>query len=281
MGTSHLQLQHDGLTRSATLFTPTNATQPAPLVICFHGGGSHPEGVRQSSRFDEVASSNGFCVLYPGGTDRAGRPAAAKLLWNDGRPWQNGSPSTIDDVGFVRALLDSGQFAYDPSRVYAAGYSNGAQFVFRLAQQLSDRIAAVAAVAGQRGPSELFGIPPRPISIMQFSGVKDRIAPYNGGGPPRFIRPPFVTNLPLAQAAVSEWAHFNGCGPASVRHVGQATEAKYQPAADGTEVIFWTLANGGHTWPGGNSESWVLGPVNRDVLAASEMWRMFSRHRLK
>lgn len=49
-----------------------------------------------------------------------------------------------DDVAFVEALLDdlATVVNVDPKRVYATGISNGGMMCYRLAAELSDRIAA-------------------------------------------------------------------------------------------------------------------------------------------
>ena len=62
----------------------------------------------------------------------------------------------VDDVAFIRALLDDLMRAYqvDAKRVYATGMSNGAIMAYRLASELSDRIAAIAPVAGAVGTED-------------------------------------------------------------------------------------------------------------------------------
>ena len=56
------------------------------------------------------------------------------------------------------------------------------------------------------------------------------------------------------------------------------------PVPDGTEVVLWSLEDGGHTWPGGNlvpaEERLEVGNVNRDISASEEIWKFFQRHRL-
>lgn len=253
------------------LLTQTGQAEDTPLVLVFHGGGSNPEGVRWESRFDDVAAVSGFSVAYLSGTPVDHGPD--HLFWNDGRVLSStGQPLTVDDVDYVEAVLL--EVPHRQGYVYAAGYSNGAQFAYRLAQQLSHRIAAVGCVAGQRGPNEIFPAPPRPVPIIQFSGVRDRIAPYRGGRP---MLEQFVTNLQPAPTVVRQWATHNGLSGVTpvASNIGQAQRLAY-----GDKAILWTLRDGGHTWPGGNAERAFLGPVNHDCLAAQEMARFFASKRV-
>jgi poly(3-hydroxybutyrate) depolymerase len=66
---------------------------------------------------------------------------------NDGREYDRASGS--DDVAFARATIAdvSSQVAIDPTRVFAAGYANGAIFANRLGAEL-DGFAGIAAVCG-------------------------------------------------------------------------------------------------------------------------------------
>jgi polyhydroxybutyrate depolymerase len=248
------------------------------LVMCFHGGGSTPEIVRYESRFDEIAEKYRFRVLYPAGTSREQNLNA--LYWNDGRKYQDGTTSTVDDVAFVEALMGLELVSRDPQRVYAAGYSNGAQFCYYLAQRMP-AIAAFGMVAGHRGPSE-YGTPPgRPINLIQFAGRRDTIAPYYGGVP-RLPNVPLITVLSPVRQTILGWARNGSCRWDGSIQKGKAMKEPYK-AEDGTEVILWTLLDGGHTWPGGKvppAVAGILGPVNRDIIAAEEMARFFLKHPL-
>ncbi len=276
---------HGGRLRFYELHVPPNyrRRQPTPVILVFHGGGGHPGAVRYESGMDRVADQEGFIAVYPAGTPTHPQVADRLLVWNDGRPRQDGSVMAEDDVGFVAAVLEDLKtlFHLDAGRVYAAGYSNGAQFCYRLAQQLSDRIASIAVVAGQRMPNERFGVPPRAIAVMQFSGLKDTIGPYAGGQPS--FEAAFQTDLRPVEETIAAWAAFDACADRSpaVRRVGHAIETRYGPCRDETEVILWTLEDGGHTWPGGRAIPLArveLGPVNRDINASELMWEFFQRH---
>lgn len=70
--------------------------------------------------------------------------------WNDCRTDLDPAvvATTEDDVGFILELISevSGTTTIDPSRVYAAGVSNGGMMTFRLAIEASETFAAAAAI---------------------------------------------------------------------------------------------------------------------------------------
>lgn len=281
-----------GKTRFYELHVPAkyDPSHPAPAVFVFHGGGSYPAAIRYESGMDAVSDREGFIVVYPAGTNEERGLTDRLLLWNDGRPNQDGKQSTVDDLGFFDSVLADVQkhFKIDPKRVYACGFSNGAQFTYCLAKQRSDRIAAIAAVAGQRPTDGFYPPPPRPISVMQFSGKEDTVGPYEGGVP-KFKRvlkqAELKTELEPVRETIASWAQHDGCsGDPKVKKKGKATEERWGPCEAGTEVILWTLEDGGHTWPGGKmmpaSVKIGLGNINQDIQASDLMWDFFTRHPL-
>src|SRR6266567_2139850 len=101
--------------RSATRTPPSPASRPA-------------ERDYSKYEFDELADKYGFLVVYPDGFENT---------WNDCR---GGSPFSskrlkIDDSSFIEALLNHEVTVHDidRKRVFAAGWSNGAQLAYRLA----------------------------------------------------------------------------------------------------------------------------------------------------
>ncbi len=259
--------------------------RPTSVVLVFHGGGGYPSAVRYQSGMDEVSNRQGFLVVYPAGTGKLFNDRL--LTWNDGRSFKDGSSKEADDVGFVAVLLDDlGQiFDIDQSRIYATGISNGAQFCYRLAKELSNRIAAIAPIAGHRTSDQIFPAPPRPLSIMQFSGLKDSIAHYHGGSSqPRFNQ--FETTYQPVRKVIQSWVSHNGCLPETTetQRIGKAFMTRYGPCEDDTEVVLWTLEDGGHTWPGGrmtrSEERFNLGHINKDIVASEVMWEFFKKHSL-
>ena len=280
-------IELQGLTRFYKFHVPSSyrKDRPMPVVLVFHGGGGYPGAVRYQTDFDKVADEKGFIAVFPAGHHRFFKDRL--LFWNDGRTSKNDpSFSKVDDVGFVAALLDdlAQFFNVDKNRVYATGLSNGSEMTYRLACELSDRIAAIAPVGGQRAIGEYGQKPPRAISLIHFHGKMDNWAKYNGGNPPQSF---FKEQLKPVQETIQTWISHNGCPakPVKTEKIGQAIITHYGPGKDGSEVVLVTLENSGHTWPGGKtteSEKDFLGigtgPINQDISAMEMMWKFFKKH---
>src|SRR5437879_1570747 len=144
-------LQVDKRTRTYLVHVPPNydPKKPTPVVLAYHGGGSNAVQMVRFCGLNETADKHGFLVVYPNGTGLL----EGALTWNGGNCCGFAMQHQVDDVGFTRALLDDlGKVAnVDPKRVYATGMSNGAILAYRLASELSDRIAAIAPVGGPMG----------------------------------------------------------------------------------------------------------------------------------
>jgi polyhydroxybutyrate depolymerase len=96
------------------------------------------------------------------------------LTFNGGNCCGQAAATGVDDVEFTRRLLDelAAVVTIDPKRVFATGMSNGGIMAYRLASELSDRIAAIAPVSGPMGTKTC--APRRPVSVIHFHGTDDR-----------------------------------------------------------------------------------------------------------
>ncbi|MEL6972721.1 MAG: PHB depolymerase family esterase, partial [Bacteroidota bacterium] len=136
-------IQFDDLERTYLLYVPPSYTgdESVPLVLNFHGYTSNSGEQFFYSDFRAVADLNNFLVVHPQGT----QDSEGNTHWNVG--WGG---STVDDVGFTAALIDSlaAEYNINPERIYSTGMSNGGFMSYQLACELSDRIAAIASVTG-------------------------------------------------------------------------------------------------------------------------------------
>lgn len=255
---------------------------PYPVVLAFHGGGSNAEQMAKFCGLNEKADQAGFLVVYPSGSGRLDQV----LTWNGGNCCGYAMQQKIDDVAFVRALLDDlGKVVrIDPKRVYATGMSNGAILAYRLASELSDRIAAIAPVGGPMGTQTCNSR--RPVPVIHFHGTDDQFAPFKGGRGEKGVS---GTDFLSVEDSIRAWVKANGCPdrcheeklPNRVRDGTTVTTKTYGPGKDGAEVVLVVIDGGGHTWPGREPLLRYLGKSTKNVSANDLMWEFFRRHPMR
>lgn len=249
-----------GVTRTFHVHIPPgySVDEPLPLVLNLHGRTSNMFQQIEISDLDEKADEETFLLVSPQAT---GDPPT----WFGAAP----GPGGEDDLRFIQALLDhlSKKFTLDSSRIYATGLSNGGTFANRLACVFSDKIAAIAPVAGGHiGYSDCEA--DHPVAVVAFHGTNDPIIPYEGNE----INPP-------VRDWVTAWAERNGCQeePAEKKPFPKVTEETWQNCQADATVKLYTLKDVGHTWPGSDSGS-PPGGANRLVNATDLMWEFFTDH---
>lgn len=271
-----------GQRRTFLVHLPPSYEQAAalPVMLAFHGGGGTGEGMRKLTleKFDRLADREGFIVVYPDGLNRH---------WNDGRPEVN---PRVDDVGFISELIKHfvEKYKADEGRIYATGISNGSFFSFRLACELSDRIAAIAPVAAPMG--EVLSqrcSPTKPMPVLFIHGTEDPLVPWEGGDVGGFLGK--RGRALSVSETVSFWVKHNGCRETPKvtyepdRDPNDGTRVRkdeYNECKGGSEVILDTIEGGGHTWPGG----WqylperIIGKTSRDISACEIIWEFFKEH---
>lgn len=297
-GNFDLRITHNSLERKYLLDVPRsyNNEEEIPLIISLHGGFGDAESSRLQNALHEMGEEENFIVAYPeavvGPKDSLGN---TYQHWNAGpREDPNKGPQHIDDVGFISAMIDeiSSNYHIDSKRIYATGLSNGGIMTYRLACQLSDKIAAVAPVSGTLLDIECDT--KRSVSIIHFHGRNDEAVPLEGGqvGATKDTWPS-VYNIH------EDWANNLNCDLdlEMTYSNGEAECNTYSQCNGGTEVTLCVIEDGGHTWPGGNYGARVchtnpdgltcsllkaaIGKISRDISANEEMWKFFQKHPLE
>jgi len=259
-----------GVTRRYLLYVPKtyDRSKATPLVISFHPGATWPAVEMHLSRWNDLAEEHGFIVVYPAGSG---------AFFGGFSPGPHVWPGEPRDVRFISDLTDKLEADYniDPNRIYANGMSNGGGMAFELSCKLSDRIAAVGAVAAAQGLPWDCG-DSKPVPTVAFHGTADKFAPYQGGPSP--IAPMPFANIPDWTAHVAQRNQCKG-DPINTRISPSVRRLAYTNCAQNAEVILYTIEGGGHTWPGGEHlAEWIAGRTTDDINASSVMWEFFAQH---
>jgi len=273
-------IQSSGQKREYLLYVPRSydPAKPTPLVISMHGAAGWPAQQQNTSRWNRLADEHGFIVVYPSGSD-------SPKIWHI-----FGGAALTRDVRFISDLIDALAATYniDSTRIYANGLSAGGGMAFVLACQLSNRIAAVGLVAAAEQLPFSWCTANRPVPLIEFHGTADPFVPYGGGlsqstfAPTRFDKD--AKPFPSVLAWTSDWARRNRCAADPVKSViaADVSRLQYLNCAADASVVLYTVAGGGHTWPGGKPfPRWMMtGPTSSGVDATGRMWEFFSEHPL-
>jgi len=272
------------LERTYLLYVPRNLPPHSPLVMVFHGSGEDGADIRWRTGydFDRLADRFHFALVYPDGYEHN---------WNDCRRVASypARRLNINDIGFVISLIDQlhDSVDIDRSRVFAAGHSNGGQFVFRLAFELPDRITAIAAIsASLPTPGNTICTPQgKPIPVMIINGTRDPLNPYNGGEVSFYGLGNRGTVI-SASASAEYFANVDGQDslptviilPHKMKSDPTSIEIKKWHQEGRPEVDLVTMIGGGHVV----AQPYVpyprfLGRTPGDLDAPAEIWAFFAR----
>lgn len=242
-------LDVDGRQRTYRLYVPNGlAAGPAPLFIGLHGGGGWGDQFATTDHIEGLAESNEFIVVHPDGIKIAdGRGG----VWNGGVCCAIAVRESVDDVGFINALIDLLEAGHDidPSRVFAYGHSNGAIMSYRLGCELSERITGIGMVAGTLGVEPC--APAMPVSAIHIHGVDDLNVPINGGVGPSGVS---GVDFPSPIIGFDTFAAAVGCPDATAaasETIGDVTTALRAPCLNEIAAKFVTIETANHAWPGG------------------------------
>jgi len=202
--------------------------------------------MEHDSTRDQESDRNGFVVVY----------LIPSKTYNDiARKAGPGPP--YPDTQWISSVIDEVRTAQniDPARIFMVGTSGGGTLSYRVACDLSDKVAAIASVSGI---DVVPGCKPtEPISVMEVHGTADAAIPYNGL--PGFLSTPEV---------IAKWRGIDGCAQQSqVTNVQHAKDEIWSTCQGKTAVELVTVMGGGH--------GWQRSPT---FDAGGAVWRFFAAH---
>ncbi len=284
-------LVHDGLTREYFIFDPPGGVkreQGNPLLIFLHGYGGTATGTEAETTngLNRYAARYGYSVVYPQGTwfeSHSDSGVEIVSSWNDlggnqddgplgplcaadaprypcppecGECGRCGWASCHDDVGFLSALIAHLRQSdtVDADNLFIAGFSNGSMMAHRMACVQSHNLKAAALIGG-RLELGYSCTPEKVLPLMQLSGKKDSVVPYEGV---RAGTKFYYTSVAQVQA---DWAVANACtepvapwpvfqNVADIKKSAPQLECGLQCAGSNRELLSCLWVEGAHVWPG-------------------------------
>ena len=228
------------------------------------------------SQMNPVADTANFLVAYPQGLQ-----VDNTFIGFTGPGWNlDGTLSDNDDIDFTYALINQIQegYAIDTNRIFAVGWSMGGNMSYQLGCTPDSPIASIASVAGQLASVQVEPCnPQRPVSLLSIHGSEDPLAPIEG----------VDMVLTSGSFTASFWAGLNNCSEDSVvieledlntEDSSTVTLTSYRGCEGNTEVQYYVINGGGHTWPGGGPLIDAFGHINQDINASSVIWNFFNRN---
>lgn len=256
-------------TRRYAIYVPNGmgALGPRPALIAMHGGTGTAMGQAASSQLAKTASARQFYAVFLEGS-------GTLQTFNAGACCGSAQSQNVDDIAFTRAVITDirANYSVDPAKIYATGFSNGAMMAHRLACDLADQIAGVAAVSGASGEFDGAGTryytcrPARPIPVLHIHAANDRNYPYVGGVGDGIS----TTNFYGVDPTINDWLGRNNVTSQFVEEViGASTTCRRyatranaslptapvticrQNPSDVYDSVNRVVFGGGHSWPGG------------------------------
>jgi len=239
-GDKPMTLMLSGKERKFDLHVPAtyDPTKGTPLVFVFHGYTMTAAEIATASHFAATADKHGMIVAFPQGLGNG---------FNAGDCCGTAQSDNVDDVAFASAMIAaaSADYCVDAKRVFSAGFSNGGFLSYRLACELSDKIAAIAPVAGGLRIDAAACQPKRPVPVLHIHGTSDLLVPYSGG----------IGTNPVS-TSIDAFKTKNGCAAGAGKVVYTKDDVsctKWDGCTANADVELCTVTGGGHQWPGGDT----------------------------
>lgn len=241
-------------------------------MIALHGGGGGGLQFESKTGLTEKANAEHFVIVYPDGF-----PGPAKnRSWNAGSCCGAAQADNIDDVGFIKQLIAflKANYKIDPARIYVTGHSNGGMLAYRLASELSDEIAAIAVNSCTMVVTAAIH-PSRPVPVLHMHSALDEKVPFSGGiGITGAYYPP-------VDSVLNVWAAINACGnPPQTTNFNTYIFRQWVNCSSKATVQLYLTNDGGHSWPGGQSDNPNADPPSTAINADNLLWSFFQKYTL-
>ena len=237
--------------RPATLALPFryDAARPILLVVSLHAYGSNAWKHDQYLRLSQASSLEGAAILLPQGL----KDADGKRFWNATDWCCDFAQTGVDDVAYLRALIQEAETIVAIDRVAVVGHSNGGFMAWRLACEGAPKLVAIASITSIAGasaaePPVCEGAAPVSALHLHVGADEDELARYSGAsGEDAYAG---------AVEAMRRWAARTGCDvdPSELQREGNlerdvsgavVSTRRWEEGCAGPSIIeIWTIDGG-------------------------------------
>lgn len=199
-GNGFAQIQNfewQGRQRQYLVRTPENA-ESLPVLFYLHGLGDNITRLDNEFHFQNFADEFRWMIIIPQAVNEGNG-----TMWNAAL-----MSSSIDDSGFLMALLDSlaVQYHVNQDSVFFTGFSMGGFMSHRMAIEHGDRINGAAPVSGLITHTMSSHTAAAPVRMLHIHGTADPVVGYDGNSQY------FGGNLGLSvENILNYWRNANSC----------------------------------------------------------------------
>lgn len=253
-----------GKKREYYIYLPKGAdlTKKYPAVVTFHGFESDANGVKWLLQPEKKAEAFKYIMIFPNALNKS---------WNVGKGLGSKNKNA-DDKAFLATLLNTlpARHPINKKKIYAMGFSNGAQMASLAYCDFGDKIAAVGIVAHSMNISSCQPKYKTPVTL--FQGTSDKYVPFNGGG---------KYGIRSYKNSLNFFVKANGVGGIVDKVINKKTVncQRYQNLNKTSKVIGCSLIGTGHSWPGARKfKPEVFGKANTEINATDFLFNFFKQY---
>ena len=231
--------------RRAAVVAPFAAdpSQELPMIIALHGYGSNVWEFSQYLGLIERINLDRFLLLMPNGT----RDNDGNRFWNATDYCCDFEDLEVDDVQYLRSLIDEASDLVRVGSIFAVGHSNGGFMSYRLACERLPGLTGIVSLAGTTFSDESRCADAAPVSMLQIHGDADDVILYDGD------------EYPGAPETVMRWARRLGCDfnnaetlddidvDVAIQGIDTRVVRYRQGCAEGVTIEHWRIVGGDHT----------------------------------
>lgn len=248
---------HQNQVRTYKTYHNTTNTTPKKVLLMLHGLGGSMNDV-DLTNWTKIADTTNLLLISPQATD-----FSLSLIGNIGAAWNSGivlkgTPlgdialnPTIDDVSFLHELLDRtiANEHIDTSKIFVAGFSNGAFMTQRLLCETPERFAKAISYSGTQALA-LNNCSTLPIPVAHFHGTNDPTVNWEGVFNAGLFAAPAGTSV---DSLITYWNERNATSFVDSFTIGSPDRMHYikhyvHKNASGNEVSLYKILNGSHEW---------------------------------